>query len=52
MTKILKSDLTHSLGFGFLAGALTLFFMQPLEQRKDMSQNMSATFSAATQLLS
>jgi len=50
MTKILKSDLTHSLGFGFLAGTLALFFMQPADQRADMQQNLSATVSSATQL--
>ena len=51
MIKVLKSDLTHSLGFGFLAGALALlFFMQPVEQRADMQQNLSATVSSATQL--
>lgn len=50
MTKILKSDLTHSLGFGFIAGALALFFMQPADQRADIGQNLSATVSSATQL--
>ena len=50
MIKILKSDLTHSLGFGFLAGTLALFFLQPVDQRAEMQQNLSATVSSATQL--
>ena len=52
MMKLLKSDLTYSLGGGFLAGALVLFFMQPAEQRPDVGQNLSSTVSAASQLLS
>ena len=52
MMKLLKSDLTYSLGGGFLAGTLVLFFMQPAEQRSDLGQNLSSTVSAASQLLS
>ncbi len=52
MMKLFKSDLTYSLGGGFLAGALVLFFMQPAEQRPDVGQNLSSTVSAASQLLS
>jgi hypothetical protein len=52
MLKIFKSDLTYSLGGGFLAGALVLFFMQPAEQREDLGQNLNASVSAASQLLS
>lgn len=50
MMKLLKSDLTYSLGGGFLAGALVLFFMQPAEQRSDLGQNLSSTVSAASQI--
>ena len=52
MMKLFKSDLSYSLGGGFLAGALMLFFMQPAEQRSDLGQNLSSTVSAASQLLS
>ena len=52
MMKLLKSDLTYSLGGGFLAGALVLFFMQPAEQRPDIGRDLSSTVSAASQLLS
>ncbi len=51
MMKLLKSDLTYSLGGGFLAGALVLFFMQPAEQRPDLGQNLSSTVSAASQII-
>ena len=52
MMKLLKSDLTYSLGGGFIAGALVLFFMQPAEQRSDLGQNLSSTVSAASQIIS
>ena len=52
MKKIFKSDLTYSLGGGFIAGALMLFLMQPAEQRTDLGQDLSSTVSAASQLLS
>ena len=52
MMKFLKSDLTYSLGGGFIAGALMLLVMQPAEQRSDFGQNLSSTVSAASQLLS
>ncbi|MEH6702621.1 MULTISPECIES: hypothetical protein [Parasphingorhabdus] len=51
MMKIFKSDLTYSLGGGFIAGALVLFFMQPAEQRPDLGQNLSSTVSSASQLI-
>ena len=51
MAKILKSDLTYSLGGGFLLGTLMLFFMQPLDQRQALEQTLSSTVSSATQLL-
>ncbi|WP_373489963.1 hypothetical protein [Parasphingorhabdus sp.] len=52
MKKLFKSDLTYSLGGGFVAGALMLFLMQPAEQRPDAADNLSSTVSAASQLLS
>lgn len=52
MMKIFKSDLTYSLGGGFIAGALMLFLMQPAEQRSDLGNDLSSTVSAARQLLS
>jgi len=52
MKKIFKSDLTYSLGGGFIAGALMLFLMQPADQRTDLGQDLSSTVSAASQLLS
>ncbi|WP_417623025.1 hypothetical protein [Parasphingorhabdus sp.] len=52
MMKLFKSDLTYSLGGGFIAGALMLFIMQPADQRADFGQNLSTTISAASQLLS
>lgn len=52
MMKIFKSDLTYSLGGGFIAGALMLFLMQPADQRPDLDENLSSTVSAASQLLS
>ena len=51
MMKLLKSDLTYSLGGGFIAGALVLFFMQPAEQRTDLGQNLSSKDSSASQLI-
>jgi|TARA_R110002124_G_C8653204_1_gene489533 hypothetical protein len=51
MMKIFKSDLTYSLGGGFIAGALMLFLMQPADQRTDVGKNLSSTVSAASQLL-
>ncbi|ASK89920.1 hypothetical protein [Sphingorhabdus sp. SMR4y] len=50
MMKLFKSDLTYSLGGGFLAGALMLFFMQPADQPADAGQTLSATVSAAAQI--
>jgi len=52
MMKFLKSDLTYSLGGGFIAGALMLFCLQPAEQRTDLGNDLSSTVSAASQLLS
>ena len=52
MMKLFKSDLTYSLGGGFLAGALILFFMQPAEQQSDAGRNLSSTVSAAAQISS
>jgi hypothetical protein len=52
MMKFLKSDLTYSLGGGFVAGALMLLVMQPADQRTDLGENLSSTVSAAGQLLS
>ena len=52
MMKLFKSDLTYSLGGGFIAGALMLFLMQPADQRTDLGENLSATVSSASQLLS
>tara|TARA_R110000824_G_scaffold47691_2_gene135516 strand:- start:347 stop:505 length:159 start_codon:yes stop_codon:yes gene_type:complete len=52
MMKFLKSDLTYSLGGGFVAGALMLFLMQPADQRPDLGEDLSSTVSAAGQLLS
>jgi len=52
MMKLFKSDLTYSLGGGFIAGALMLFFMQPAEQPSDFGENLSPTVSSASQLLS
>jgi len=52
MMKIFKSDLTYSLGGGFIAGALMLFLMQPAEQRSDLGNDLSSSVSAASQLLS
>ncbi|MEH6829030.1 hypothetical protein [Parasphingorhabdus sp.] len=52
MMKFLKSDLTYSLGGGFIVGALMLFLMQPAEQRTDLGKDLSSTVSAAGQLLS
>lgn len=52
MMKLFKSDLTSSLGGGFIAGALMLFFMQPADQPADLGDNLSPTVSAASQLLS
>jgi len=51
MMKLFKSDLTYSLGGGFLAGALVLFFMQPAEQQSDFGQDLSSTVSAASQII-
>lgn len=51
MTRILKSDLTYSLGAGFFMGALVLFFMQPAEDRQSLGDNLAATVSIAGQLL-
>lgn len=51
MMKIFKSDLTYSLGGGFLAGALVLFCIQPAEQRSELGQSLSSTVSAASQIL-
>lgn len=51
MRKIFKSDLTYSLGGGFIVGALMLFCMQPAEQRADFGNSLSATVSAASHLL-
>ncbi|MDM8012223.1 MAG: hypothetical protein QUV08_14810 [Parasphingorhabdus sp.] len=51
MMKIFKSDLTYSLGGGFIAGALMLFLMQPADQRTDVGENLSSTVSSASQLL-
>ncbi|WP_211051396.1 hypothetical protein [Parasphingorhabdus halotolerans] len=50
MLKFLKSDLTYSLGGGFLAGALVLFFTQPIEQQQEMSQTLSSTVHSVSQL--
>ncbi|MEO9601643.1 hypothetical protein [Parasphingorhabdus sp.] len=47
MMNFFKSDLTYSLGGGFIAGALMLCFMQPEEQRSD--PNPPSTVSAAAQ---
>lgn len=52
MPSFLKSDLTYSLSGGFLLGALALFFMQPGEDQREFSQNLSSTVAAATQMLS
>jgi|TARA_R100001244_G_scaffold39766_14_gene36111 hypothetical protein len=52
MMKIFKSDLTYSLGGGFIAGALMLFLMQPADQHTDIDENLSSTVSTASQLLS
>lgn len=52
MLKFFKSDLTYSLGGGFIAGALMLFIMQPADQRADLGHDLSSTVSAAGQLLS
>lgn len=52
MIKFFKSDLTYSLGGGFIAGAFLLFLMQPAEQRADLGENLSSTVSSASQLLS
>ncbi|WP_156472245.1 hypothetical protein [Sphingorhabdus sp. M41] len=51
MMKFFKSDLTYSLGGGFVAGALLLFFMQPAEQ-SDIGQDLSSTVSVAAQIAS
>ncbi len=52
MPSFLKSDLTYSLSGGFLLGALALFFMQPNEDQHELSQNLSPTVTATTQVLS
>ncbi|MEH6662220.1 MAG: hypothetical protein V7679_11290 [Parasphingorhabdus sp.] len=52
MMKLFKSDLTYSLGGGFIAGALMLFLMQPADQPADLGENLSPTISSASQLLS
>lgn len=52
MPSFLKSDLTYSLTGGFFLGALTLFFMQPNEDQQEFGQSLSATVSAATQVVS
>ncbi|SIN68585.1 hypothetical protein SAMN02745824_1820 [Parasphingorhabdus marina DSM 22363] len=51
MTRILKSDLTYSLGAGFLMGAVVLFFMQPAENQQSLGETLAATVSMAGQLL-
>ncbi len=51
MKKLFKSDLTYSLSGGFLAGALVLFFMQPVDQQKEVSKSLSSTVEAAGQLI-
>lgn len=50
MTRILKSDLTYSLGGGFLMGALALFFMQPVEDRQNIGDNLAASVTTSTQI--
>ncbi|WP_159645008.1 hypothetical protein [Sphingorhabdus sp. 109] len=50
MMKLFKSDLTYSLGGGFIAGALMLFFMQPADQPSDAGQTLSSTVSAVAQI--
>lgn len=50
MTRILKSDLTYSLGAGFLMGALALFFMQPVEDRQNIGDNLAVSASTSTQI--
>jgi hypothetical protein len=52
MMKLFKSDLTYSLGGGFIVGALMLFLMQPAEQQPDLAKNLSSTVRATTQLSS
>lgn len=51
MMKLFKSDLTYSLGGGFIAGALMLFFMQPADQPADLGENLSTNISSTSGLL-
>lgn len=52
MTRLLKSDLTYSLGGGFILGALALFLMQPADQLAETNQTIASTVAAASALLS
>ena len=50
MMKLFKSDLTYSLGGGFIAGAVLLFSLQPADQPADLGQTQLSTVSAVSPL--
>lgn len=56
MPRFLRSDLTYSLGGGFILGALALFFMQPADEQQSFNQyqtqSQASLLSSVKQVLS